>query len=142
MGRCDVSRRRPPCQTPPGLLHTCAPSGPQSRGIDRLRSIRLPLLPPRARAALRSYQNAPGSDSREFAPTTFEAHLSSPRRSTIPPPSLPLLPGAFLWPCAAFPACAGAASINAVKAPQPIDSLIEYHNYQQTACTAASVKNH
>lgn len=35
-----------------------------------------------------------------------------------------------------------ATSIKAVKAPQPIDSLIEYHNYQQLACTMTSVKNH
>lgn len=33
-----------------------------------------------------------------------------------------------------------AASIKAVKAPQPIDSLIEYHYYQQLACTMTSVK--
>lgn len=35
-----------------------------------------------------------------------------------------------------------AASIKAVEAPQPIDSLIEYHYYQQLACTMTSVKNH
>lgn len=29
-----------------------------------------------------------------------------------------------------------------IKAPQPIDSLIENHNYQQLACTMTSVKNH
>lgn len=33
-----------------------------------------------------------------------------------------------------------AASIKAVKAPQPIDFLIEYHYYQQLACTMTSVK--
>lgn len=97
-------------------------------------------------------KRALGFDSKELAQSTVEAYLSSQRCLSLL--VLPLqrlylfLAHLLLFSLTRSCRCVSlsqpvpkAASIKAVKAPQPIDSLIEYHNYQQLACAVASVKN-
>lgn len=132
-------------------------------GINRVWSIRLPLLTSHRTAAVKTLpvaqmelwkaiKKALGFDSKDLAQSTVEAYLSPQQCFSLlvlPLQRLDLfLVHLLLFFLTHFCRCMRlsqpvptAASIKAVKAPQPIDSLIEYHNYQQLTCTVASVKN-